>query len=122
MKMNVSSASNGALINPRILFSGLPSSPRLLKLVWSFLDRLKEKVKIDSVAVTLAEDRDGSPPFRAALHLAVPGPDLHSEQRGATLDEAWQKVDRDVQQRLRQREAKRVAARKRQEPRRPSGV
>ncbi len=122
MKKNKTSDVSHDLNSTRILFAGLHSSPRLVKLVHAFLERVKEKVKIDDVAVTLAHELDASPAYRASLWLAVPGPDLRVEQRGATLLEAWEKVGRSVLRHLREREAKRVAARKRPEPRRPSGV
>lgn len=101
-----------------IRFSGLPRSARMLKQIEDFVQQVSEKSKIDGLELSFKHDQDQSPAYRASLQLAVPGPDMQSEQQGATLAEAWQKLCADVMKRLRDRDARRVAARKRSEPRR----
>lgn len=116
--MNTHTTAATVLSNASIRFRGVPSSARMLQQIEAFVQRVMETSKIDGLQLLFAHDENRSPAYRASLQLAVPGPDLHCEHDGATLAQAWQKVTADVQKRLRDRDAKRIAARKRSEPRR----
>jgi len=56
------------------------------------LHRLTSLTNIASAQVVLERQRDDTPAFRAHVHLAVPGPDIHAEARDHTLQAAWLKV------------------------------
>ena len=102
----------------KVRFSGLPSSKKWLSLVQSFLQGMKKQARVEHADVKLEHSSEASPGYTASVHLQVPGPDLKAEHRGATLQEAWQKVCATVMNRIRERDAKRAASRKRTEPRR----
>lgn len=56
------------------------------------VNQLQSVISIADAAVVIEHQRDLAPAFRAYVSLAVPGPDIHSEARGHTLEAVWLKV------------------------------
>jgi hypothetical protein len=56
------------------------------------LNRLRGLVGVSTADVVIERQREVTPPFRAFVHLAVPGPDLRAEAREHTLEAVWLKV------------------------------
>ena len=114
--MNTYTTAVSVMSNATLRFVEVPKSTQFLKQIEAFVEQLVEKSKVDGLELTFAHEENLSPAYRASIVLAVPGPDMRIEHRGATLAEAWQKVCDDVMKKLRDRDAKRVASRKRSEP------
>ncbi|MBI4325578.1 MAG: HPF/RaiA family ribosome-associated protein [Chloroflexi bacterium] len=70
------------------------------------LERLQSLIPVTTAEVVLEQQRDSAPAFRAHVHLAVPGPDIHAAARDHTLEAAWLKVAKDVRQQIERREAR----------------
>ena len=60
------------------------------------LERLQSLIPVTAAEVVLERQQDNAPAFRAHVHLAVPGPDIHADARDHC---GWQKVHR-AQKRL----------------------
>jgi ribosomal subunit interface protein len=67
------------------------------------LERLRSLIPVSTADVLLERQRDGAPAFRAQVHLAVPGPDIHAEARDHTLQAAWLKVAKKLRQQIERR-------------------
>lgn len=53
---------------------------------------MEEVVAITAAHVLLGRHREQNPPFTAAVHLEVPGPDIHAAGSDHTLAAAFKKV------------------------------
>ncbi|HPC59729.1 MAG TPA: HPF/RaiA family ribosome-associated protein [Verrucomicrobiota bacterium] len=53
---------------------------------------LQPRLEIEEARVRLEQSRESSPPFRVAVHLVTPGPDLKAEGRDHTLRAAIEKA------------------------------
>ena len=58
------------------------------------LERLHKLIPVSTADVVLERGRNSAPAFRAQVHLAVPGPDIHADARDHTLEAAWLKVSK----------------------------
>ena len=64
--------------------------------------------QIDEARVQLEHRAEGSPPFRVALHLVTPGPDIAAEAVDHTLRAALAKVVAELETKIKDREANRT--------------
>ncbi len=78
---------------------------------------LSERVRIDDAQVLLERRAELRPPFRIALHVAVPGPDLHAEHMANTPLQAFTAAFEKIEKRLRLRALNRIGQTKRREQR-----
>ena len=76
------------------------------------LARLQELAPITAAHVLLGKYQDRNPPFCAAVHLEVPGPDIHAAASDHTLAAAFQKVREELRQQIMLRHAHRQQQRK----------
>jgi ribosome-associated translation inhibitor RaiA len=86
----------------------LPPAKALDALIETRLVALADRVRIDEVSVTVEYRQEASPPFRVALLLAVPGPDLRAEMIDNTPLQAFTRALEDIERRLRDRSLKRL--------------
>ena len=56
------------------------------------LEKLSGLARIEVAEVTFERSAAASPPFLVRMHLAVPGPDLHVEEKEHTLQAALHKA------------------------------
>ena len=61
---------------------------------------LNDLYPISAARVLLSRYRDSHPPFCAAVHLAVPGPDLHALAYEHTIAAALLKVERSLREQI----------------------
>lgn len=73
------------------------------------LGLLQKIVSISDAAIVLERRRDDTPPFRAYVSLAVPGPDIHAEARDHTLEAVWLKVTSSLRKQIAQRKSRQHA-------------
>lgn len=78
------------------------------KLVEHQLSRFPDPMPITSAKVAIARRRQLRPGFIVQASLAVPGPDLHAEATGYTLQAAWLQVYKDLERQMHGRAAKRL--------------
>ncbi len=71
---------------------GFKVSAELRRWLQQPLERLRALIPVSGAAVVLEREREAAPAFRAFVHLAVPGPDIHAEAREHTLEAVWLKV------------------------------
>lgn len=90
-------------------FFGLNASPRAKDSVLLCLEQLRRHIKISSAVVVFDRRRDNGPPFTMRVHLAVPGPDIHAEARDHTLQAAWRKVRRNLEEQIDWRKSRQKA-------------
>jgi ribosome-associated translation inhibitor RaiA len=76
------------------------------------LTPLQELVPITTAHVLLGKYRDRNPPFCAAVHLEVPGPDIYVAGSDHTLAAAIQKVSEELRQQILLRHGHRQQQRK----------
>jgi hypothetical protein len=88
---------------------GLNPTARLREWLTQPLEGLRGLVKVSAADVLIERHREGAPPFRAAVHLAVPGPDLQAEAQEHTLEAVWLKVTAALQKQIEEREIRRKA-------------
>jgi ribosome-associated translation inhibitor RaiA len=69
---------------------------------------LEPELHIEEARVRLERHREISPPYRVAVHLVTPGPDLLAEGKDHTILAAIDKVMLDIESKLHQRADKRV--------------
>jgi len=93
-------------MNIRVHFLGLNGNRRLRDMVQPQLAALRRMASISSAVVVLKRQWGGGPRFEAHAHLAVPGPDIHAEARDQTLQAAWRKVCRSLEQQIKRRKSK----------------
>lgn len=80
--------------------------PGLLDHVRTKLAKLEELITIHSAHITLRRN-PSHPPFRAAAHLEVPGPDLRATELAYTLRAALDRVISNLADQARRRKMKR---------------
>ena len=73
------------------------------------LERWENCIPITNAAVVLEHTWNNAPAFRAFVLLAVPGPDIHAEARGYTLEAVWLKVTASLQKQIEKRKARQLA-------------
>lgn len=76
------------------------------------LSRLARLVRIEAAEVTLEKNAASTPAFSARVHLAIPGPDLHAEEKGHTPEATIYKVLTKLSRQIRQRKEKRISRRR----------
>ena len=70
------------------------------------LERLHNLIPVSTAEVVLERQPDSAPAFRAHVHLAVPGPDIHAAARDHTLEAAWLKVTKKLRQQIERRKSR----------------
>ena len=85
---------------------GLNSNASLRAWLAQQLEHLRSLVPVSTADVMLERQRDGAPAFRAQVHLAVPGPDIHAEACDHTLHAAWLKVAKKLRQQITRRKTR----------------
>ena len=70
------------------------------------LERLHKLIPVSTAEVVLEREQDSAPAFRAHVHLAVPGPDIHAAARDHTLEAVWLKVTENLRQQIERRKAR----------------
>jgi ribosome-associated translation inhibitor RaiA len=78
---------------------------------------LSERVRIDDAQVVLERRVEQRPHFRIALHVAVPGPDLHAEHVASTPMQAFTAAFEMIERRLRLRALNRIGQTRKREQR-----
>ena len=76
------------------------------------LERLHSLIPVSAADVVLEHQREATPGFRAQVHLAVPGPDIHADARDHTLEAAWLKVTKKMRKQIERRKARQEAKHK----------
>ncbi len=88
---------------------GVNATAELRRWLGQSLERLRKLIPVSNAAVVLERQRESAPAFRAFVHLAVPGPDIHAEARENTLQAVWLKVTDVLRKRVGERENRRKA-------------
>ncbi len=70
------------------------------------LERLHRLIPVSAAEVMLERQQDNAPAFRAQVHLAVPGPDIHAAARDHTLEAVWLKVAKNLRQQIERRKTR----------------
>jgi ribosomal subunit interface protein len=70
------------------------------------LERLRSLMPFSTAEVVLEHERNNAPAFRAQVHLAVPGPDIHATARDYTLEAVWLKVAKNLRQQIERRKSR----------------
>jgi ribosomal subunit interface protein len=70
------------------------------------LERLHNLIPVSTAEVVLEREQDSAPAFRAHVHLAVPGPDIHAAARDHTLEAVWIKVIKNLRQQIERRKTR----------------
>ena len=70
------------------------------------LERLHKLIPVSTAEVVLEREQDSAPAFRAHVHLAVPGPDIHAAARDHTLEAVWLKVAKNLRQQIERRKSR----------------
>jgi ribosome-associated translation inhibitor RaiA len=83
------------------------------------LEPLQDIVSIGAAHVLLGKYRDRNPPFFAAVHLEVPGPDLHAFAHDHTIDAALLQVQKSLREQISLRLSRRLQNRKNRRKMRP---
>lgn len=90
----------------------LPPDTNLSELVQQKFSKLAQLVRIEEAKVTVEKNPDNSPPFSAKVHLIIPGPDLHAEEKGHTPQASIQKVLAKLARQIRHRHQKLLTKRR----------
>ncbi len=69
---------------------------------------LQPRLQIDEATVRLAHQHGVSPPYHVRVHLVTPGPDVFAEGNDHTLQAAFEKVMRQLHEKITQRVQKRL--------------
>ena len=85
---------------------GLNANASLRAWLGQQLERLHSLIPVSTAEVVLERERDSAPAFRAHVHLAVPGPDIHAAARDHTLEAAWLKVTKNLRQQIERRKTR----------------
>lgn len=88
---------------------GLNANANLRPWLEKQLERLHSLIPVSTAEVILERQRDHAPAFRAQVHLAVPGPDIHAAARDHTLEAAWLKVTKNLRKQIERRKARKEA-------------
>ena len=70
------------------------------------LERLQSLIPVTAAEVVLERQQDNAPAFRAHVHLAVPGPDIHADARDHTFQAAWLKVIKNLTKQIERRKSR----------------
>ena len=70
------------------------------------LARLASLVRIERAEVVLERSEHAAPPYRARVHLVIPGPDLHADGADFTLRATVRKVLERLTRQVRERQLK----------------
>ena len=85
---------------------GLNANAALRVWLGEQLERLNTLIPVSSAEVVLERERDSAPAFRAHVHLAVLGPDIHAAARDHTLEAVWLKVTKNLGQQIARRKSR----------------
>ena len=85
---------------------GLNANASLRAWLEKQLERLPGLIPVSTAEVLLERERAVAPAFRAHVHLAVPGPDIHAAARDHTLEAAWLKVTTALRQQIDRRKTR----------------
>jgi len=91
---------------------GLNANASLRIWVEQQLERLHRLIPVSTAEVVLERHPDNAPGFRALVHLAVPGPDIHAAARDHTLEAVWIKVMKNLTKQIERRQTKQQARHK----------
>lgn len=83
-------------------------SASLIDLLKQELASLSPQLQIDEAHVLLERRDEASPPFRVAMHLVTPGPDVETETMDHTLRAAMAKAFEEVRDKIGHRHQKRA--------------
>ena len=70
------------------------------------LERLQSLIPVTTAEVVLEHQREATPGFRAHVHLAVPGPDIHAAASDHTFQAAWLKVIKNLTKQIERRKSR----------------
>ena len=82
---------------------GLNANASLRAWLEQQLERLHKLIPVSTADVVLEQQRDHAPAFRAFVHLAVPGPDIHAAASDHTLQAVWLKVVKNLTRQIERR-------------------
>jgi ribosomal subunit interface protein len=82
---------------------GLNGSASLRVWLEQQLERLHNLLPVTTANVVLERQFDNAPAFRAQVHLAVPGPNIHAAACDHTLEAVWLKVTKNLRQQIERR-------------------
>lgn len=82
---------------------GLNANANLRVWLEKQLERLHTLIPVSTADVVLERGPNSAPAYRAQVHLAVPGPDIHADARDHTLEAAWLKVAKKLRQQIERR-------------------
>ena len=85
---------------------GLNANASLRTWLEQQLERLHRLIPVSAAEVVLEHQREATPGFRAQVHLAVPGPDIHADARDHTLEAVWLKVTKKLRQQIERRKTR----------------
>lgn len=85
---------------------GLNANASLRAWLETQLKRLHNLIPVSTAEVVLEREQDSAPAFRAHVHLAVPGPDIHADARDHTLEAVWLKVTKNLRQQIERRKTR----------------
>ena len=88
---------------------GLKADDQLRNQLASDLHDLNDLIPIAYADISLARQRDSTPPFQAVVVLGVPGPDIHAAARDHTWPAAWLKVVARLRQQMEDRQSRQQA-------------
>ena len=100
------------IMNIQFRIHGLNANAGLRRWLEQQLERFHSLIPVSAAEVLLERERDAAPGFRAHVHLAVPGPDIHAAARDHTLEAAWLKVARNLRQQIGRRNGRRLLKQK----------
>ena len=85
---------------------GLNANASLRAWLEQQLERLHRLIPVSTAEVVLEHQRETTPGFRAHVHLAVPGPDIHAAARDHTFQAAWLKVIKNLTKQIERRKSR----------------
>ena len=85
---------------------GFKDNPGLRQRLQQPLERSAAHLPIHAAAVVVEHESSRAPAFRAYALLAVPGPDIHAEDRDHTLEAVWLKVTTALRKQIERRKAR----------------
>ena len=91
---------------------GLNANASLRAWLEQQLERLHRLIPVSTAEVVLEHQRETTPGFRAHVHLAVPGPDIHADARDHTVQAAWLKVFKNLSRQIERRRTRQAARHK----------
>ena len=85
---------------------GLNANASLRAWLTQQIERLHKFIPVSTADVVLEKQHDQAPGFRAHVHLAVPGPDIHAAARDHTFQAAWLKVIKNLTKQIERRKGR----------------